>query len=131
MRDNFKGFVPVCCLCKDNLTQKCILMTKLLDALKKQDEERPMPFDGRTLAWATTTAIDYDQRLRDWFAALGKNHLFFLYLIVFAQTALFAGSAIAKTLLPTSKSLHASIYIQRQLVSFISKDRCEVSFYLP
>ena len=36
----------------------------------KQDDERPAPFDGRTQAYATYTRIQYDERMKDWFAKL-------------------------------------------------------------
>ena len=50
--------------------QKC---RKALEAVRKQDEERPMPFAGATQANAMSTTVDYGARLAKWFQKLDSE----------------------------------------------------------
>ena len=43
---------------------------KALDTIRKQDEERPIPFAGVTEAYATYTTLDYGARLEEWLQKL-------------------------------------------------------------
>ena len=50
--------------------QKC---RKALESLRKQDDERPMPFAGATEAYARHSTVDYGARLSKWFQVLTQE----------------------------------------------------------